>query len=463
MALLARQRGRARARRHRRCRRCARCPGACRTRPASSRGASAGTTSSRRRRAWGGGHEGLAIVSRFPIGAHEAQPLPHSIETEGRIILSARIDARADAAPFWVHTTHLSYREARGAQARGPGAVHRRGDRRARQRQRAGRDGRLQRRPRQRRDPLADRHDHARRAAGRLPGRLGAREPVGSGGTTAASPGPARTPTSIWMHWLRPDRRLDYIFTTPVRRDRRATVHGARVVFDEPRRDGRRASACSRRITSASSRTCRWWRSRPMRRPERGGMFLLAHVTDPHFRGFAGASPADFMNKRALGTLNLLVNRTRKHKMELLEALRAGPARAGARSPGADRRFRERVAAGRVAGGAGVDRHLRARAGGDQRDPRESRRVRRDGRRVARVREAVRAVHDPRSGAARRGGRARRLSVRPDPRRHRVRRRLQLGGDRRLRRLGADRRGAARAARGDARGARAGAARRASC
>jgi 3',5'-cyclic AMP phosphodiesterase CpdA len=30
----------------------------------------------------------------------------------------------------------------------------------------------------------------------------------------------------------------------------------------------------------------------------------------------------DFFNKRALGTLNLLVNRTRKHKMELLEALR---------------------------------------------------------------------------------------------------------------------------------------------
>ena len=59
-----------------------------------------------------------------------------------------------------------------------------------------------------------------------------------------------------------------------------------------------------------------------MHRPDRGGMFLLAHVTDPHFRGFAGASPMDFVSKRALGTLNLLVNRTRKHKMQLLEALR---------------------------------------------------------------------------------------------------------------------------------------------
>jgi 3',5'-cyclic AMP phosphodiesterase CpdA len=52
-------------------------------------------------------------------------------------------------------------------------------------------------------------------------------------------------------------------------------------------------------------------------------MFLLAHVTDPHFRGsFAGVGPLDFANKRALGGLNLLINRRRKHKMELLEALR---------------------------------------------------------------------------------------------------------------------------------------------
>jgi 3',5'-cyclic AMP phosphodiesterase CpdA len=52
-------------------------------------------------------------------------------------------------------------------------------------------------------------------------------------------------------------------------------------------------------------------------------MFLLAHVTDPHFRGsLAGVGPADFIGKRVLGTLNLVVNRRRKHKMELLEALR---------------------------------------------------------------------------------------------------------------------------------------------
>jgi 3',5'-cyclic AMP phosphodiesterase CpdA len=47
-------------------------------------------------------------------------------------------------------------------------------------------------------------------------------------------------------------------------------------------------------------------------------MFRLAHVTDPHFRSLAGARPAQFLNKRALGLLNLVVNRRRKHRMELL-------------------------------------------------------------------------------------------------------------------------------------------------
>jgi 3',5'-cyclic AMP phosphodiesterase CpdA len=51
-------------------------------------------------------------------------------------------------------------------------------------------------------------------------------------------------------------------------------------------------------------------------------MFRLAHVTDPHFRGLRGAHPGDFVGKRAIGFANLMVNRVRKHKMELLEDLR---------------------------------------------------------------------------------------------------------------------------------------------
>ena len=50
-------------------------------------------------------------------------------------------------------------------------------------------------------------------------------------------------------------------------------------------------------------------------------MFRLAHVTDPHFRGFAGARPWHFFNKRIRGTLNIALFRRRKHRMELLAEL----------------------------------------------------------------------------------------------------------------------------------------------
>jgi len=186
--------------------------------------------------AWGGGHEGLAVVSRFPIGAHEAQPLPHSTETEGRIILSARVDLGAPfASPVWVHTTHLSFRETEG---------------------------------RKREDQVlfidkvvaAHANDNVQFVMGdfnappdsdelrwltgmtTLDGRRVAYQDtwaranaVGSGGGSLAGVTWASlNPYVGLMHWLRPDRRLDYIFTTQVRRDRRGTVHGAWVVLDEP-------------------------------------------------------------------------------------------------------------------------------------------------------------------------------------------------------------------------------------
>lgn len=49
--------------------------------------------------------------------------------------------------------------------------------------------------------------------------------------------------------------------------------------------------------------------------------FRLAQVTDPHFRSLVGAHLRDFAGKRALGILNVAVNRRRLHRMELLEAL----------------------------------------------------------------------------------------------------------------------------------------------
>src|SRR5262249_22993261 len=40
-------------------------------------------------------------------------------------------------------------------------------------------------------------------------------------------------PYTALMHWLRADRRLDYIFVTPIRRDRRGTIRAARVLLDQ--------------------------------------------------------------------------------------------------------------------------------------------------------------------------------------------------------------------------------------
>src|SRR5205814_3377775 len=87
-------------------------------------------------------------------------------------------------------------------------------------------------------------------------------------------------------------------------------------------------------LRSTRGRRLRLGSLRPLRRgsdPRRWRlMFRLAHVSDPHFRSFAGARPRDFFSKRLLGTLNIALFRRRKHRMELLadlgRELRARPA-----------------------------------------------------------------------------------------------------------------------------------------
>jgi 3',5'-cyclic AMP phosphodiesterase CpdA len=50
-------------------------------------------------------------------------------------------------------------------------------------------------------------------------------------------------------------------------------------------------------------------------------MFRLVQVSDPHFQSFRLSSIRQLLGKRAVGALNLLVRRRRKHRMELLQAL----------------------------------------------------------------------------------------------------------------------------------------------
>ena len=178
--------------------------------------------------AWGGGHEGLAVVSRFPIGAHDAEPLPHTADNEGRMILSARLDG--DAGGLWVHTTHLSFREHEGRKREDQVLAI---------------------------DEVVTAHksdniqvvmgdfnsvpdsDEIRWLTGMttLDGRRVAYQDAwdrmhpGDPGYTWAR----ANPYTDKLHWLRPDRRLDYIFVTPVRRDRRGTIRAARIVLAEPR------------------------------------------------------------------------------------------------------------------------------------------------------------------------------------------------------------------------------------
>ena len=101
--------------------------------------------------------------------------------------------------------------------------------------------------------------------------------------------------------------------------------------------------------TAADPRTrlpCSGWRTSPIR----------TFAASP-----ARGSRGDFLNKRALGTLNLVVNRRRKHRMELLADLARGPARARAPTTWRVTGDLGNVALdSRVGGGAALDRRAGA-------------------------------------------------------------------------------------------------------
>ena len=178
---------------------------------------------------WGGGIEGLAFVSRFPIERMEAERLPHATEAEGRIVFSVRLGT--PRGPLWAHTAHLSYRLHEG---------------REREDQVMAIDARVTAR--------ADESDLPRlvmgdfntisacdeirwlRGATTLGGRRVYYQDAWAavngeeGGATWVRENPFRAR----MSWLPADRRIDYIFVSPARRDGRGTVLDARVCFDRP-------------------------------------------------------------------------------------------------------------------------------------------------------------------------------------------------------------------------------------
>jgi endonuclease/exonuclease/phosphatase family metal-dependent hydrolase len=174
---------------------------------------------------WGGGEEGLALLSRHPIGEPVRRELPHATPEETRIAIG--ITADTPLGPLRAFTTHLTYRLHDGQKredqivalealvAETPSELPKlvMGDFNAVPdsdeirwlkglRSVAGRRAYYQ-------DAFAMIHPDD-------PGHTWARE----------------NPFTSRLEWLQPGRRIDYIFVTPRRRDGRGIVRDCRVVLD---------------------------------------------------------------------------------------------------------------------------------------------------------------------------------------------------------------------------------------
>ncbi|MBL9003832.1 MAG: endonuclease/exonuclease/phosphatase family protein [Myxococcales bacterium] len=194
--------------------------------------------------AWGGGDEGLAILSRFPVIASGHVPLPHPMPelADERIFLWALIDT--GAGPAFIGSTHLTYRMTHGIQredqvlaidqaARDLIALYKpvvtalMGDFNA--------------------APDTDEMRFLRglhTLGGRrtfyqdaflcqdADGDLSHRQP-GAGATWAR-----RNPAIHKLRFLEMDRRIDYIYVGQASRDGRGLVQRCRVVLDQPDAEG---------------------------------------------------------------------------------------------------------------------------------------------------------------------------------------------------------------------------------
>ncbi len=180
---------------------------------------------------WGGGDEGLAILSRHPIVARRVHELPHALPTERRLALGVTVTTPDGPVDVW--TTHLNYRLTDGGK---------------------------------REDQIVALDEHIAAAESELPKILcgdfnatpdsdeirflrGLHTAAGrrtfwqdawerrhgraDGFTWARA-----NPYTARLRWLERDRRLDYIFVSPMKRDGRGVVHDCRIVLDRAAADG---------------------------------------------------------------------------------------------------------------------------------------------------------------------------------------------------------------------------------
>jgi endonuclease/exonuclease/phosphatase family metal-dependent hydrolase len=180
---------------------------------------------------WGGGDEGLAILSRLPITNSRVHELPHAQPTERRILLGATLDTPLGRAE--VYTTHLNYRLTDGAK---------------REDQVVAIDGHIAATASDlpkilmgdfNATPESDEIRFLRglhSAGGRRTYWQDAweRRHGGAEGFTWAR----ANPYTARLRWLERDRRIDYIFVGPMRRDGRGVVGDCRIVLDRAAGDG---------------------------------------------------------------------------------------------------------------------------------------------------------------------------------------------------------------------------------
>jgi endonuclease/exonuclease/phosphatase family metal-dependent hydrolase len=176
-----------------------------------------------------GGYEGLAFLCKTPIHEHRAVELPHAEPNERRIVLSVCVGL----PKIWIHTTHLNYRLTHGKQREDQVCFI------ANRISEIASDhpqvlcGDLNARPES--DEirylrglvtLENRRVYFQDAWARL-------HPDDPGFTWATS-----NPNTKILEFLEPDRRLDYIFVTPMRRDGRGRIHRCQIVLDKPNSQG---------------------------------------------------------------------------------------------------------------------------------------------------------------------------------------------------------------------------------
>lgn len=180
---------------------------------------------------WPDGEFGNAVLARGPIREHAVTDLPHAERNERRILLSARVETAAGAV--WVHSTHLDYRLHHGREREDQViAIERALDARASETPQV---------------LMGDFNAHPDADEIRwltglttLDGRRvcfqdawAVARRTEEGWTWASA-----NPYTEQLRCLTLDRRIDYVFVTPMRHDGRGRVRACRIVFDRPSADG---------------------------------------------------------------------------------------------------------------------------------------------------------------------------------------------------------------------------------